>query len=103
MVLLRDALRSATALTVPIPAWLQRYAHSEMHFMRTACFRKLYVDVPIDCSLLQQFLHKAVLCAAEGEKRDVVSESCFQNTERGILHQAVFEHRAISARGEQNP
>ena len=55
MVVLRDALRSATALTVPIPAWLQRYAHLEMHSVRIACFVILYMPVRVDGFLLSQF------------------------------------------------
>ena len=56
MVLLRDALRSATALTVPIPPRLHRYAHSEMHSMRIVCFYILYMPVPVDGFLLQGIL-----------------------------------------------
>lgn len=103
MILLRDALRSATALTVPIPPWLHRYAHSEMHSMRIVCFYILYMPVPIDRSLLQEYCHNAVLCAAEGKKRDIFSESCFQNTEREVFYQAMFEYNADFAGGERNP
>lgn len=78
MILLRDALRSATALTVPIPPWLHRYAHSEMHSMRIVCFYILYMPVPIDRSLLQEYCHNAVLCAAEGKRETSFLRAAFR-------------------------
>ena len=44
-----------------------------------------------------------MLCAAERKERDIISESCFQNTKRGILYQVLFEYSANLARGERSP